>query len=281
MRPHNCCALYLVPFGFVLACAAQQPAMAPAAAPSERVSIVYEKGLLEASIQDCQLVEVLEELAAKTGVAIFAAPGVGQEKVSLKLTNVRLDEALRQLVGERYDTFFYYRAANLDPARLRSVWIYPMGWGVALKPVPPAAWASSGELAAMLNDADPAVREKVYEAMMERPSAANRDLLLDVLRGVRETDDDVRARILFAALHKGMSIPAPLLADLATTDRSEYVRWMALNALSQNPAVKPVAERALNDPSPHVQERARGILEELEAARQRSESVHQNSPEQP
>jgi hypothetical protein len=281
MRFYSCSVFYLVPLGFALVCAAQEQGGGSAAALSERISITYEKGSLRASIRDCQLVEVLEELAAKAGVAIFPAPGVGQERVSVELTKVSLEEGLRQLVGGRYDTFFYYRAASLDPARLRAVWIYPMGWGITLKPVPPAAWASSQELAALLNDPDPAVREKAYEAMMERPGAGNRDLLLEALRGARETDDDVRARILYGALNKRVPIPTPLLADLATTDRSEYVRWMALNALSQNPAVKPVAERALLDPSPQVQQRARDILLQLEGARLRLESGRQSSPEEP
>jgi hypothetical protein len=252
--------------------AAQQQRLDAAEILSPQLSISYEKGLLRLSIRDCQLLQVFEELAAKTRVAIFPAPGVGAERVSLEVANVGLEEGLRRLLHDQsYDLFFYYRSVKQGPASLRAVWIYPPGEGEGLKPVPPEAWASSRELEAYLGDADPRVRERAYEAFLDRPGAHHRELILDALRGTRETDDGVRERLLSAAVSRGVAIPADLLVDLATTDRSEQIRWMALNALAQDAAVRPVAEAALNDPSPSVRERARDILNELENASRHSD----------
>lgn len=262
--------------------AAQQETREPAAEfVTPQLSLVYEKGLLRASIRNCQLLQVLEELAAKTRVAIFAAPGVGAEPVSLELANASLEEGLRRLLEEQgYDVFFYYRSAQKPPALLRAVWIYPPGKGEGLRPVPPEAWASNADLEASLADPDPAVREKAYEALIERPGARHRDLVLDALRGTRETDDEVRERILYATFTKSMPIPASLLIQLATADRSAQIRLMALDALAQDPAVRPVAEAALNDPSVAIRERARGILDELEHASRQSQRVGPDAPGQ-
>ena len=133
---------------------------------------------------------------------------------------------------------------------MRRVWVYPSGQGGQLRPVPPAEWASTKELEASIADSDPEVRAKAYEALMANPEPARRNLVLQALRGVREASDELRERILSSAISKGFPLSAELLGDLAQTDRSEQIRWMALDALSSDASGKRVAEKALNRPEP-------------------------------
>jgi hypothetical protein len=242
--------------------AAQEP-------PRLRLDLAIEGGRLTANIERCPLLQVLDELTSKTQIAITAADGLGEDLVSIQLKKVPLDEALRVLL-KGYDAFYYYGVEKDGPAALRAVWIYPKGRARGLRPVPPEAWASTKDLEAALADSDPAVREKAYEGLIARPDPRSRDLVLQALRGRRESDDDLRQRIFQSALTQGMELPQEVLVELVSSDRSEQMRWMALDTLSFRGNAKTAAEAALNDPSETVRARAREILAALEAAAQRS-----------
>lgn len=253
--------------------AAQEP-------PRLRLDLALEGGRLTANIERCPLLQVLDELTSKTQVAFTPADGLGEELVSIQLKKVSLDEALRALL-KGYDAFYYYGVEKDGPAALRAVWIYPKGYARGLRPVPPEAWASTKDLEAALADSDPGVREKAYEGLIARPDQRSRDLVLQALRGRRETDDDLRQRILQSTLTQGMEIPPEVLTELVSADRSEQIRWMALDALSYRGNAKTAAEAALNDPSETVRTRAKEILAALEAAAQRSKRPEPQPPGSP
>jgi hypothetical protein len=175
-----------------------------------------------------------------------------------------LDHAVRRLLGG-YDTFLYYASVGDSPSELRAVWVFPKGTAAALRPVPPETWAGTGELEASLTDANPNVRERAYEALIDRPSDRGRELVLDAIRGTGEQDPSLRQRLLSNAAGKGLEIPADLLIELILTDGSEHMRLIALEALaSRAPAsAKQAAEAALNDSSQTVRDKAADILGQM------------------
>ena len=237
-------------------------------APSD-MSVAFRDGRLTARIQRLPLAVVLEEIARLTRVTFVPADGIAEDSISAALSDVPLDEALRRLLKE-YDAFFYYGAVGSTPSTLRAVWIYAKGTAVALRPVPPEAWAGTGELQLSLTDANPDVRERAYEALMERPSDRSRELILFAIRGASEQDAGMRQRLLSNAVSKGMELPPDLLTDLARGDGSEEIRLIALEALATTApqaTAKEAAEAALYDPSGTIRERAADILVQLRRPR--------------
>jgi hypothetical protein len=217
------------------------------------------------SIENASLLQVLEELGGRTGVAFVAAQSIGDDRVSLEVVDVLFDEGLRRLLRS-YDAFLYYSASDEAVSSLRAVWIYAKGAGTALQPVPQETEAAVAELRERLGDADPRVREQAYMALISRPDDASRELVLNALRGSTETDEDLRQRLLLGTIHQGMDVPRDLLADLALADGSELLRLLALDALADDPTVGDVAAAAVNDPSPMVRQRAQEILGAMAAA---------------
>jgi HEAT repeat protein len=125
------------------------------------------------------------------------------------------------------------------------------------------------------------MRQQAYEALMKRPDSSSRDLLIQAIRGVGETDDGLRQTILSTAVAKGVDIPPDVLFELARADSSEHVRWMALDALAQHPAAREAARTALTDASPAVRQRAADILIELDAEAQRTKGMSRPPEQQP
>lgn len=235
-----------------------------AAAAQDAPKRILENGRVSISLQGCPLRLLLEQLAWESQVAIELSEEIGDDTVTVELKDVPLDHALRTVVA-RYDSFFYYQAHDAGPPRLRSVWVYPMGAAKAIRPVPPRLWAGARELEANLSDPDPEVREQAYGALMEHPQGRSRGLLAEALRG-RETDEALRQRVLSTAISKGTALEPGVLADLARSDRSDQIRWMALDALSQHESAREVAEVLRTDPSDPVRQKAAEILGQLNAA---------------
>jgi len=258
------CGVLIVPFS-PLTVAQEDRRIQQAPVPSSNMSVSLRNGRLTARVERRPLAAVLEEIALRTHVAITLADGIGEDLLSAAVSDVPLDEALRRLLHE-YDAFLYYGAVGTHPSRLRAVWVYAKGTAVALRPVPPEVWAGTGELEASLTDANPHVRERAYQVLMDRPSDRSRELTLSAIRGASEQDEGIRQRLLSNAVTKGMALPPDLLSDLARADGSEQIRLMALDALAMTaPSVtaKEVAEAALYDPSGPVRERAADILSQL------------------
>jgi hypothetical protein len=233
---------------------------------AERMTFSNEQ--FSARIANRSLRSVSEELAAVVKVNVLLAEDIADNPVSLHVENVTIAEALHKLLVD-YDAFLFYGGLKESPAVLRTVWVYPKGTASALRPVPPEMWGSTKELEKALSDSDPQVRERAYEALMSRPDARSRSLVIDALKGIRERDDGLRQRMLSTLMSKDFPIPSDVLADLARVDASDQIRWMALDAVSQQPSAKQVAESALLDLNEAVRERAKEILRELKGAASR------------
>jgi hypothetical protein len=88
-------------------------------------------------------------------------------------------------------------------------------------------------------------------------------LIIDALKGIGEQDSGLREQLLSTVISQGFAVPAQVLGDLVRADASDNIRCMALDALSQHPAAKEVAEAALSDTNEAVRARAKEILLEL------------------
>ena len=234
--------------------------------------LTVKDGRLSLRVRDYPLEDLLEPLSQKAYMSTIAPEGLGGARVTIELKDVPLDEGIRQIL-KNHDAFLFYspqtgsRAERDSSAVLRVIWVYPKGRGWRLQPFPPEQWASTKELEGKLDDADPEVRSQALLAMIERKGAAAMDALLRALR--EDRDDKVRRRALDAALRKNLDLPPGLLQALVATDRSEVVRFLALEALQGDPNMKAIAEqRFLLDPDPNVKARAEQILRLLDASSQ-------------
>jgi hypothetical protein len=239
----------------------QEQPKGTAPATEQPSGIRFEKGRLTAQFRNWPLQSVSEQLAASAGVSIVLSEGLEEIQVSAEINGVVIEDALRNLLAG-YDTFFFYDGSKNVPAVLRTVWVYPKGSASALKPVRPEQWASGAELESALRDSNTEARALAYEALMSRPDQRSQSLVIDAIRGNRERDPALRERLLATAISKGFALPENVLADLARADSSDQIRWIALDALSQYPSGKQIAEAALTDPSETVRVRAKEILAE-------------------
>lgn len=248
----------------------------PPRAGSKPVQAV-KQGMLTYTARNQSLRSVLHEIGDQTGVGIVIADGLGEEPISVEFRGFRPDEALRQILKD-YDTFFFYGKENgKETAPLKTVWIYPASKGRSLKPVPPEAWASTQEYERMLADRDPHARASALDTLIQRRGRRAGEL---VMKALRDDSDLVRTRALDRALSSDIDIPQETLAGLALNDKSVNVRFLSLEALSEDPSMRWVAERALQDPSEHVREMAQQILRKFDAANGSADGPVQGQQEQ-
>jgi hypothetical protein len=246
----------------------------------EQLSISFDNGRLTAVVRNSSLRRALEEVGAQAHFTVIFGEMADEKLESLELENVPLDEGLRYFLSD-HDSFFYYNATSDAPASLRTLWVYSKGAASALRPVPPEAWASSTELIASLSQADPESRALAYEALISRPDGASREAVIEALKGAREKDEGVRQRIFTTAMTRGMAVPPEVLGDLVRLDQSEQIRWLALDALSEDPSAEDIAHVALADSSEVVRNRAKEILADRNAAKHRRGDAEQTRQDNP
>jgi len=251
----------------IVACGAfSLVAVSPAVAQESaaRMSITVEKGRMTCSIDNSSLLEVLEDLGGKTAIAFVPAESIANDRLSLEVADVPVDDGIRQLLRD-YDTFLYYAPGDDSVASLRVVWLYAKGAGSTLQPVPQES-SSVAELREQVASPDARVREHAYIVLLARPDDQSRELVWSALRGATEIDEDLRQQILVSAMNRGTDVPQDLLANLVLGNDSATLRVLALDALAEDPTVESVATSVANDQSPMVRQRAQEILQAKAAA---------------
>ena len=238
--------------------------LAVAQESAARMSITVEKGRMTCSIDNSSLLEVLEDLGAKTAIAFVPAESIANDRVSLEVVDLPVDDGIRQLLRD-YDSFPFDAPGDDRFSSLRVVWLYAKGAGSALQPVPRES-SNVAELREQVASPDARVREHAYSALLARPDDHSRELVWSALRGATEIDEDLRQQILVNAMNLGMDVPQDLLANLVMGNDSATLRVLALDALAENPAIESVAASVANDPSPMVRQRAQEILQAQAAA---------------
>lgn len=240
-------------------------------------TVTIKEGRLSVLVANRPLDWILEEVSREGEVAIIRDRDLGRRRVTVQFRDLPLDEGLRQILRD-HDAIFFYGVEADAPASLRAVWVYPKGRGRGLQPIPPETWASTTELEGRLADPDPEVRARAVAALVQRTGDQARDAVLEALK---DQDDRVRTQALYQALNANVELPTDALSNLALSDPSPDVRFLALDALARAPEARTIAETALNDPSPHIQNKAREILRGPAATRSgpRSQPAQRRSPQ--
>ncbi len=225
---------------------------------ARRETVTLKDGRLSLEVQGRTLEWVLGRISRAAGFPVVADEKVGEVVVSLRFQELPMEEGLRQLLRDQ-DAFFFYGAQDDAPASLRIVWVYPKGQGRGLQPVPPERWASTRDLEKMLEGPDAEDRSRAIESLVERQGEKARGA---VLRALKDESARVRTQALYSAFSSGLEVPGEVLAE-ALDDPSTDVRFLALEAVADRPEAATLARRALGDPSPHVRDRAKQILDRL------------------
>lgn len=224
------------------------------------------------------LQSLADQISAKTGVAVILDHAVASQSVSVSFQGLALDEGLRRIFKNN-DAFYFYGSDKGEPPALKVVWVYAKGKARGLQPVPPDKWASTKELERLLTDPDPQVRGWAIETLVER----NREAALrQVLNSLKDNDDQVRTRALYGATVAGVPVPEGVLNNLALSDPSADVRFLALQGLSNSnsPDARQIAQHALNDPSEPVRLEAREIITRLDEEADQSQQRTPSSADQ-
>lgn len=265
-----------------VSCLSAQPPSTESQSDDTPVSVELRSGTVTAAIRSRPLHAVCEAIGSGTQIRIILADGIADDLVTLNVSSVPVEEAVRQLLAN-YDTFLFYGGSTRAAPLLRAVWVYQKGSASDIHPVPRSDWAGTKELELSLNDSNTQVREAAYAALLDRPDAQSRRLVLEAIRGIRERDSAVRERLLSTAMTKAFPFGVDVLSDLARTDTSEQIRWMALDALafSESPSARVVAEAATMDSSELVRSRAQDMLTQLSQRRTVQRSDTADSPADP
>ena len=228
-----------------------------AAAGTSRVTV--SDGRISVRAADVPLPQLLDELRQATGVSFSVFPGAEAEAISAAINDAPLEQGLRVLLG-RYDSILLYSANDKGGADLKKVWVYPKGQGAGLEPAAAEALARTTTLREKLGDPDPGVRSRAFEAVLARPGIEEQELVVRAV--LSERDDSLRARMIESVRSSSLQLPPEFWGSLSA-DPSEQIRLLVLNALEGTPRSRDVATLALTDPSPHVQLRAKEILESM------------------
>jgi hypothetical protein len=221
----------------------------------QRTYVRFEDGQLTVRADKARLSAVLKEISRQAFIAVEFGAGVADRRISGEVSELSLSEGLRLLLAD-YDVFTYYRGGK----GLLTIWVYGKMEGRGLYPIPPEIWASTADLETQFRDSDPEARISALENLVERNTVEAGRYVIQAL------DDDegrVRSMALYHARTEGVAVPPERLANLATSDPSHTVRFLALKNLRDDPTEEWVAEEALSDPNPVIRGYAERVLNRL------------------
>jgi hypothetical protein len=242
----------------------QKDAPAPIAKPAARPVTIASDGTVTIMATRLRLPEVLNDISVQAKLPIVLSESLQNERVSLHLSAVSLEEGLKRLLVA-YDAFYLFspseREKEKPSASIKGIWVYPKGEGLELEPVPPSLWASTKELETQLEDPDPGVRCDTFEALIERLGARS---LPTVLRGLVDSDDGVRLTTLTAALDADVEIPATELHALVLSDSLQSIRLLALEAIETRPEAIAIAQSVQDDADEVVRNTAKLLIKRVQ-----------------
>lgn len=240
-----------------------------AAAGASHVAVT--SGRISIRAEEVPLKQLADEIRQASGIHVADCADADAEMVSVNI-DAPLEQGLRILLG-RYDSVFLYSASDSGPAVLKKIWIYHKGRADGLEPAEVGATASTRELREKLKDPDPVVRQRAFQLLISRPGREEHDAIMSAT--LAERDDGLRASMLEALASSGLELSAEFWNSFSS-DPSEHVRLLVLDALEGTPGIGDIAVPALNDPSPHIRQRAKDILDTL---KQESEQRPQEAVE--
>jgi hypothetical protein len=220
---------------------------------------VNEPGVDQSRQQPRTLGEYLAALENAHQIIILLHPAIrGGMQVTERVELAEPEAALRTLL-RGYDFFLQYEgASDASVGRLYRVWVFPRGSADSVRIVRAedlATESSRTDLSAQLHDA---LTRSVEEAQGL------------VARALEDPDENVRQQALEAILRESLPVPEHLLEGVFLGDPSDTVRAAGFDALVARAVadgidVTSTIDRALQDPSPLVHDRALALLESLGA----------------
>lgn len=213
---------------------------------------------LSVNVDKLPLKLVLLHIAERAGISIDTSRLGVESAVTLRFTELSLEEGLRRLLG-KHDAFFFYEAQTSEPATLKAVWVYTKGRGKMVSP--DGATITAAMMDQILINPDVQFRATAVEDWVDRKGTQSTDV---VMKALKDKDSEVRNRSLFKALSAGVRVPPDFLSQIALADPSPEVRVLALQALAFDAnAAKMVAATLMNNDSHEtVREFARGVFEQ-------------------
>ncbi len=221
----------------------------------QRTYVRFVDGQLTVRADEARLSAVLKEISRQAFIAVEFGAGVADRRISGEVSKLSLSEGLRLLLAD-YDVFTYHRGGK----GLLTIWVFGKMEGRGLYPVPPEIWASTADLETQFHDIDPEARIAALDNLVERNAVEAERY---VTQALGDDDGRVRSMALDHARTEGIVVPPGRLSNLATSDPSHTVRFLALKSLRGHPTEEWVAEEALSDPNPVIRGYAERILKQL------------------
>jgi plasmid stabilization system protein ParE len=199
----------------------------------------------------------LAALADAHHISIELHPAIRVTRQVAPAVNLADAEVALRTLLHGYDLFLQYAgASDARPGRLERVWVFPRGTADRLRIVREedvSINSSPTDLSTALNDA-------LTRSIEEAEGVATRAL--------DDPDENVRQQALEAILRETLPVAEHVLEGLFLGDPSDTVRAAAFDALAARAVadgvdVTPTLDRALQDPSPLVNDRARALRESL------------------
>jgi len=264
------------------------PTVTNVTAQASDATIRVENGLLQVSVNNTPLIDLLEELADQTGIG-FEIYADADRKITAKYDNIPLEEGLKRILRPNNHIILY--AGKNSPAKKPKIYkiiIYDQsggssGQGIRRQPTKPGNREMDDrtvpmnmektdemetekpieEYAKQLNDADPDVREEALTDMAEEYGEAALIYLEKAL--IHDGNDEVRStaaeEIGDLENVRGIEILAKGL-----NDPDEDVREAVVEALGNigGKNALPVLRRAVKDKNEDIREAAADLIEEIE-----------------
>ena len=190
-------------------------------------------------------------------ITILLHPSVQRGTQKAQCPNLADAEAALRSLLRGYDFFFQYAAASdASAVRLRRVWVFPRGDIESMR-ISPQEEHVPGSCDADFNlQLSDALARSVEEAVAV------------VTRALEDLDENVRQQALDAIQREALPVPDHLIEGVFLGDASDNIRAAALDVLvtrvvADGGDVTATVDRALQDPSPLVHDRALSLMESL------------------
>ena len=198
--------------------------------PSKRGFFAELKGeVLSADIKDEPLKKVLKQLSIQIGITFILPPSLGEEKVMMRFSNLKVDEGLNKILGPYNRIFIYSDNHNNPPespvVRLTEVRIFPHVYEGRVKE--PLMRISEG-LPQSVEDTDG--RTKKYEIAHSDEKKEKESAGKTLSMALKSRDRDTKLKAIDSLAKTGTAEDVKALS-FALRDRDPVVKEEAVYAL--------------------------------------------------
>ncbi len=260
------------------------------------VMLTVEGDLLSAKISKAPLRTVLARVAEETRIKVFVASTVPNDELSATFTKLRLDAAIKRLLGNRGYALRYAQAkgeangsGDAHP-RIAELYVVPpasgdtkpygmeqvgqtTGQGLDPSPEQPRADIESADAVLLAKALESEQAADRIAALKKYLNEAEQPDYQSVAKALKDPDRKVR-ELALGGMEDSNTLPVEATAEVALADGVPALRKRALEILVERRggAVRTTLARALEDPDPavraHAQEMAK-LADKIDAFRAR------------